>query len=529
MEKFYKKKVLYVLSFLISYFFSFTKLVASDGLLPVRGLVNNVNTCYQNALCQSLFRCHGVRDTIFNQLARNRTILGNNLLKDFAATFIGLADQNTHAYDPKNFALQVWNYKDAFGRSPFLYHGQADAEELFNLIHDQFESLHSPWRNGDGIQEASKITCRSCGDIHEDVSATSGVAKLALCFPTVEAGGVAINPDDQFPLDALITTVINEETELNERVSQNGIECDTCSARDITAGIRDNIFGAYRGTPRYRYNATQNKSVVLDPHENFLILHIKRFKRDRAGNVSLKIQNPVLCPSGEFSFVDYSGIQHDFVIDSLVMHRGTFGGGHYFSLSRDAYCNDSRAVSGGSQFQEALNTGCFEGAQIYMVMCSRKGYVPKPLADFSHTASPFLESLVSPDGISDVRLSDSVCAAAATVSSGGASSTLSGNDTGTGSTATTSWFAKFPPLSTIPEWLKKGTTSFVAAGTGVAAGFVAALGTMAVTGYYPPTQTLANAALAVPAFVGGVAASVHKKRSRPADAGETAEQKKHKE
>jgi hypothetical protein len=359
--------------------------LSAAGALPLRGLRNEGNTCFMNSTMQALFHCPALRDHIIsglNHLAEASALPAAQplppLLRELCNTFAALAVNAPAPYSPLALANEVWGLRSLLGDIKFPHATQADAEELFNSIADAFGAARKPMKIGDGMRAVTITRCNSCGQQNAPMfEREASIPKMGLCFPEVATGGVPIDPKQGYSLDALLTTIVGAQTTIS---GSNGLECERCQIEAVERGDRSHVTHQYKGADAYRFPASVHSSLQLSFDEHFLVLQIKRFKRDRFGVVSAKIKNPVICPGGQVLFSDHDGNVHDFVIDSLVMHGGSLSGGHYFELSRSGFCSDSTIRQGSGPFEEALRTGRYDGAEIYMLVCSRSGYVPAPVA-----------------------------------------------------------------------------------------------------------------------------------------------------
>jgi hypothetical protein len=359
------------------------------------GLNNNGNTCYQNALLQAMFGCESFRALVNNILRENADLESPIVvpppLEALQETFTNLARGDGGVFNPRRFAQCVWNIRvngaaqedgSVPVETPFKRLAQEDSDQLFMTLANMFdETLNRPLKLGLGLRDVNRQSCvRDHAKVKEDAW---GIPKMELNFP-------AGSSKSQFTIEELLASRVSNREEykvLPRRPNgqdQNGFVCEICEAEDLRDGNRDNIFGKYNGADRYRYDGTKISSIVLDPREQFLVIQIKRFieNYDHYPNITFdKRAEPVICPTGRFSFQDNLGATHTFQIVSVVIHAGSsLAGGHYYAVTTQGCFNDSTVTPGAGELPKLLRDGHYAkggwDGHGYIYFCRRVGYEP---------------------------------------------------------------------------------------------------------------------------------------------------------
>jgi ubiquitin C-terminal hydrolase len=295
------------------------------------GIWNNGMMCYQNGLFQAIGKCAPLQALLLAGYGAQRP-RGDlpMLVRKFFEVEELLANPvpGSGAIDPKPFCLSVQNtwpdYKIGV---------QQDAPLFLQYLWKRFQDagiVSHPERFDDGFHGFAyqdRFTCNSCAISRESPSPAALSYLMELPFPPVGTG--TLN------MDALFTQYGVSET----LAGRDAVFCPTCAEK--TEHVKQPIFR-------------------INPSQRFLVLYLKRFYSNSLG-VGGKLVTPVTfddSDNGRIIITDAGGVPHQFRVASVVVHKGTLAGGHYWTVGWNGTYNDEHVTfDGGEAMKSLLRTG----------------------------------------------------------------------------------------------------------------------------------------------------------------------------
>jgi ubiquitin C-terminal hydrolase len=334
--------------------FSFSLLLLASNLqaadvsiVPNIGLVNQGNTCYQNAILQAIHKCTPLRDLLIAQLTASAS--QDQLVTELRNTLVSLQSTVGVAYDPHLFANKV---------CLALYYGdigQQDAGDFLTTLLARLQKeavipdstpvpgkiLDESFGRWHGVSTSRRLTCDQCKGGRLSPSLPEYTCMLSLSLP-------AVGPSGSYTLPDLLTHFgVQEVLE-----GDNAVMCQVCAAKKKHIGQLE---------------------FTISPDLSFMVLQPKRFKFDMSTMAMSKITTPLIFDeSGVVEIADSSGELSRFTIISVVVHEGDVSSGHYWTVSRDGVYNDSTVtLDAGAAMKTLLTTGRHNVGEVYLYFLQR--------------------------------------------------------------------------------------------------------------------------------------------------------------
>jgi ubiquitin C-terminal hydrolase len=334
------------------------------------GLVNQGSSCYQNSVLQAIHKSEILRAQLTTQLSIRPVdpyldLPIRQMVVGFAHVFTQLSWCDRTYYDPVVFAHRV--FRHIFQGSQ----GQQDAQEFLSgmwLFLQQAGFLPDSTPAHDaviaaaeqaelnrwyGVHVGRNLRCTVCGTARNMVGLERSYT-LALEIP--DAGPVMFN---QLLTNFTTPGIVPAD-------SPDAIRCENCAV---------GVDGQALKTAHIAQHAFNIK-----PEMQYVVVQLKRFRYVAGGQ---KCLTPVTFPdpneAGDVivTINDSQGTPHQFRVASVVVHRGGFGGGHYWAVGPDGKYNDSNVtLDGGEAMRELLATGLDDGdGTPYLYFLERVGVV----------------------------------------------------------------------------------------------------------------------------------------------------------
>ncbi len=302
------------------------------------GLVNSDGACcFMNATVQAMHACAPLRELLQPRLTAWTVPAvateASSVVSVFRNTYAALDDITPGAapYNPQDFVHEV--RKASFG----VGSGHQDASDFFTRLWTRLQiarvtpnSTPEPDVSVDmhfhGVVTSSRLECQVCGASRTALAGVERSCMLALPLP--QARVLSVQLRDLFPLFAA-------EEMLD---GGNAVQCSgKCGGRNT------------------KHSKRLEFSVA--PEMQFMILQLKRFTFGGVADTKLSVPL-ILDASGIVEFADAQGVLHRFRVTAVVVHSGSTGGGHYWTVTPEGVYNDSTVtLDGGAAMKDLLGSG----------------------------------------------------------------------------------------------------------------------------------------------------------------------------
>ena len=259
--------------------------------LWTHGLCNLGNTCYMNAIIQSLYACNQFKEMLWK---KDSWPLRDNLLIAIDQTF---REQLKGTFAPEQLFKEICSIK---GGEKYSNKTQEDACELLRDIIQHWSTRSMEWKNLFKGGVISSITCSEC-----NLSSSKYEKFTDLSLPI---GDTEIPKNRSIRVEELLES-FTAETVLDEDNKYRCGMCKTCT--------------------------TATKQIIISNAPQILVLQIKRFSKGSGcqklrrhvefdDRITISVEGPDKKPTK----VDYN-------LRAVVVHTGkSIEGGHFVAMTR---------------------------------------------------------------------------------------------------------------------------------------------------------------------------------------------------